>query len=120
MIRLALVLLLMSARLAGAREGVALPTGFDGSYAPEGMPCSAPERIVVKDGTMTGAGWSWTVTDLIEIASAPNRVEATLSTGATGDRATESARITLDTGAYDTALVFDYPDGTRNIWLRCD
>lgn len=118
MIRLALFALALSAPMAFA-DGVALPTGFDGLYAPEGLPCLGTPRIAVGDGMMRGDDWVMTVTDLIEFPGDPNKVEASLAVSFDGRDTTESVVITLSGSGEGAALVFDYPDGTRNIWARC-
>ncbi|NJM83679.1 MAG: hypothetical protein HC844_15525 [Tabrizicola sp.] len=115
---LAPVCLALSAQGARAEEGVAL--GFDGLYAPEGLPCAGSPRIAVRGGIITGDEWSMTVTDLIEFPGEANKVEATIDVSAGGNTWTESAVITLDGEGQDVALIWDYPDGTRNIWQRCD
>jgi hypothetical protein len=118
MIRLALLSLVLSAPAALA-QGVTLPTGFDGLYAPEGMPCSVESRIRVEDGSFIHMDGALTVTDLIEFPGDPNKVEVSLLGSGGGGEWTESAILTLSITDRDTALVWDYPDGTRNIWTRC-
>ena len=75
---LALALFAASATSALAEEGVALPTGFDGTYAAEGLPCGTGQPITVKYGTSYGMEWGMTVTDLIEFPNDPDRVVASL------------------------------------------
>ena len=120
MIRLALFALALTVPAALAREGVALPPGFDGMYAPEGMPCSVEGRIRVENGSFIHMDGALTVTDLIEFPGEPNKVEVTLLGSGGGGEWTESAVVTLSVGERDTALVWDYADGTRNIWTRCE
>ena len=112
--------LLVTPCAALAQDGVALPTGFDGIYASEGMPCGAGARITVADGTIFGADWGMTVTDLVEYPGKPNTVEATLAVSGGGEDWEESAVISLESGGEGPALVLDYPDGSRLIWKRCD
>lgn len=119
MIRLALLSLALSAPAALA-EGISLPPGFDGLYAAEGMPCSTEGRIRVEDGSFIHLDGALTVTDLIEFAGEPNKVEVTLLGSGGGGEWTESAVLTLSVTDRDTALVWDYADGTRNIWTRCE
>lgn len=119
MTRLVLLLLLIPCA-ANAGEGMALPTGFDGIYASEGMTCGSGERITVESGTIIGAEWGMTVTDLIEFPGEPNKVEATLAVSGGGGEWEESAVIRLESGVDGPALVLDYPDGNRSIWKRCD
>jgi hypothetical protein len=120
MIRLALLALALTVPAARAEDGVALPTGFDGLYAPEGMPCSAEGRIRVENGSFIHMDGALTVTDLIEFPGEPNKVEVTLLGSGGGGEWTEAAVLTLSVGERDTALVWDYADGTRNIWTRCE
>jgi hypothetical protein len=120
MIRLALVVFSLSAPVALAEEGVALPPGFDGLYAPEGMPCAGSGRIQVEKGTFIHMDGAMTVTDLIEFPGEPNKVEVTMLGSGGGGEWTESAVITLSVTDRDTALVLDYADGNRSIWLRCE
>ncbi len=101
-------------------QGVDLPLGFDGLYAPEGLPCDGTPRITVKNGTFIGEGWSWTVNDLIEFPGEPNKVDVGLTTRSGGDERTDGVVITLSGDGQGPVLVFDYADGTRNIWRRCD
>ena len=117
MIRLAALVFIMSAAAAQAQEGIALPTGFDGTYAAEGMTCQDTiGRIEVKDGVMVGAEFAITVTDLIEFPGEPDRVSASLLNQGGGGEWEDSAEITRD----DDGLQFAYPDGTGNRWIRCD
>jgi hypothetical protein len=117
MIRLVLAAVVLSAAPARAEEAVALPTGFDGVYATEGLACDGLGRVEVADGVMVGAEFAITVTDLIEVPGEPNKVEATLLNEAGGGSWTDSAVLTL---SEDTqALRFDYPDGTVTVWMRC-
>ncbi|HLQ20469.1 MAG TPA: hypothetical protein VK146_15955 [Tabrizicola sp.] len=118
MIRLALVTLALTAAAAQAQDAVALPTGFDGVYATEGLACDNLGRVEVKDGVMLGAEFAITVTDLIEFAGAPNKVEATLLNQGGGGEWTDSAVITL--AGDGQSLRFDYPDGSVATWTRCD
>ncbi len=120
MIRLAFALFILSARAALAEGGVALPTGFDGTYAAEGQPCGTGEPITVSDGTLFGAEWGMTVTDLIESPNDPDTVEATLLVSGGGDERVESAVIRRESDGKGQVLVIDYPDGTRTIWRRCE
>lgn len=120
MIRLALALFALSVTAALAEGGVALPTGFDGTYAAEGLPCGTGEPITVKDGTMSGMEWGMTVTDLIEYPNDRDTVEATLLVSGGGDEWVESAVIRRESDGQGQVLVFDYPDGTRTIWTRCE
>lgn len=114
---LAFVLAQITPRAALAREGIALPTGFDGFYAVGGMACDGLGRVGVKDGVMVGAEFAITVTDLIEFPGESNRVEATLLNEGGGGSWTDSAVLTLtDDGQ---SLRFDYPDGTATVWTRC-
>jgi hypothetical protein len=120
MIRLALLAIALSAGPALSEPGVALPTGFDGLYAYEGMPCSDDRRIRVEDGTLIFLDGALTVTDLIEFPGAPNKVEVTMLASGGGGEWTEAAVLTLNVGDMGTALVVDYPDGSRSIWQRCE
>jgi hypothetical protein len=114
---LALAALLAAAAPSLAEDGIILPPGFDGLYAPEGLPCEGSPRIAVKDGVMVGEEFAITVTDLIEDPVNPRKVEATLLNQGGGGEWEDSAVLTLaDDGQ---SLMFDYPDGTRNIWQRC-
>lgn len=117
MTRLALALALLTPCVALAQEGLALPTGFDGSYATEGMACEGPGRVEIKDGVMVGAEFAITVTDLIAFPGEPNKVEATLLNEGGGGSWTDSAVLTLSGDGQ--ALRFDYPDGTVTVWTRC-
>lgn len=110
----------LSTGLAQA-EAVSLPLGFDGLYATEGMPCGgAPaQQITVEDGVFTFMDGALSVTDLIEYPGDPNKVEVSLLASGGGEERTESAVITLSTNETGQALVVDYPDGDRSIWLRC-
>jgi hypothetical protein len=119
MIRLAVLSLLLSAPMSLA-EAISLPPGFDGLYAAEGMPCSTEGRIRVEAGSFIHMDGALSVTDLIEFPGDPNKVEVTLLGSGGGGEWTESAVLTLSVGERDTALVWDYPDGTRNIWTRCE
>ena len=118
--RLAFALLALSSTAALAEGGVALPTGFDGIYAAEGMPCGTGEPITVNDGTMYGTEWGMTITDLIEFSNDPDRVEASLLVSGGGEEWEESAVIRRESDAQGQVLVLDYPDGNRIIWRRCD
>lgn len=119
MIRLAILAFVLVAPAAHA-QGVTLPPGFDGLYAPEGMPCSTEGRIRVEDGSFIHMDGALTVTDLIEFPGEANKVEVSLLGSGGGGEWTESAVLTLSVTDRDTALVWDYPDGTRNIWTRCE
>jgi hypothetical protein len=118
MIRQPLAVLVLSAAPALAGDAVALPTGFDGVYATEGLACDNLGRVEVKDGVMVGAEFAITVTDLIEFPGEPNRVEATLLNQGGGGEWTDSAIITLSEHGH--SLRFDYPDGSTALWSRCD
>lgn len=115
--RFALVLAATLAANAAFADAVALPLGFDGDYVPDGAPCDLPNAISVKDGTMVGAEFSISVTDLIEDPTNPRRVEATLLHEAGGEEWTGSAVLTLSDD--ERELNFDYPDGGSTVWLRC-
>lgn len=117
---LAMTLFALSATAALAEGGVALPTGFDGVYASEGMPCGVGERITVKDGTIFGMEWGMTVTDLIEFPGEPDRVEVSLLVSGGGEEWVESAMIRRESDGQGQVLVLDYPDGNRTIWTLCD
>lgn len=116
MIRL-LPLLLIWAPSVAAAEGIALPQGFDGSYAVEGAACDGPGRVEVAQGVMVGAEFAITVTDLIEMAGKANVVEASLLNEAGGGTWQDSAVLTLATDGQ--SLRFDYADGTVVEWTRC-
>ena len=118
--RLAFALFALSATAALAGDGVALPTGFDGTYASEGMPCGTGEPITVKDGTLFGMEWGMSVTDLIEYPNDPDRVEASLLVSGGGEEWVESAVIRRESDGQGQVLVLDYPDGNRSIWTLCD
>ena len=118
MIRLALVALALSAAPSTAQDAVALPTGFDGVYATEGLACDGLARVEVKDGVLVGAEFAITVTDLVEFSGEPNKVEATLLNQGGGGEWTDSAILTLARDG--KSLHFDYPDGTTVEWNRCD
>ena len=118
--RLAFALFTLSATAALAEGGVALPTGFDGIYAAEGMPCGTGEPITVKDGTIFGMEWGMTVTDLIESPADPDRVEASLLVSGGGEEWVESVVIRRESDGQGQVLVLDYPDGNRSIWTLCD
>lgn len=120
MVRLSLCLVILAAPAAQAEEGGALPTGFDGIYAAEGMPCGTGERITVKDGTIFGEEWGMTVTDLIEFPGEPDKVEATLLVSGGGEDQVDSAVIRRESDGTGSVLVLDYPDGNRSIWTRCE
>ncbi|WP_374427061.1 hypothetical protein [Tabrizicola sp.] len=115
MIRIALALAL-SATAAQAEGSVALPSGFDGVYATEGLGCDDLGRVEVGGGVMVGAEFAITVTDLIEFPGEPNKVEATLLNEGGGGSWTDSAVITLA----EDELRFEYPDGSVATWTRCD
>ncbi|MFM7335268.1 MAG: hypothetical protein ACKO2N_22465 [Tabrizicola sp.] len=117
MIRLALAALVLTAASARAEDAVLLPTGFDGVYATQGLGCDDLGRVEVKDGVMVGAEFAITVTDLIEFPGEPNKVEATLLNEGGGGSWTDSAVLSL---AKDGSLQFDYPDGSRVLWSRCE
>lgn len=117
MIRIALALAL-SAAAAQAEEAVALPMGFDGTYATEGSACDGLGRVEVREGVMVGAEFAITVTDLIEFPGEPNKVEATLLNEGGGGSWTDSAVITLAEGGQE--LRFAYPDGSVAVWTRCE
>lgn len=118
MIRLSLVALALSAAAAQAGDAVALPTGFDGVYATEGLDCDNLGRVEVKDGVMVGAEFAITVTDLIEFPGEPNKVEASvLNQGGAGEW-TDSAVIALSADGQE--LRFVYSDGSEAVWSRCD
>ena len=118
--RLAFALFALSATAALAGDGVALPTGFDGTYASEGMPCGTGESITVKDGTIFGTEWGMTITDLIEFSNDPDKVEASLLVSGGGEEWEESAVIRRESDGQGQVLVLDYPDGNRSIWTLCD
>jgi hypothetical protein len=118
MIRLALVALAFTAAPSLAQDAVALPTGFDGVYATEGLACDNLGRVDIKDGVMVGAEFAITVTDLIEFPGEPNKVEATLLNQGGGGEWTDSAVITLAEDGQ--SLRFDYPDGSVATWTRCN
>ena len=132
MIRLAVCVLTLSAPAGLAEDrAVALPTGFDGLYAPEGLPCHGTGRISLRDGVFQGDGWTWTVTDVIEMPGDPDTVDVALKTSRIGGRWTEATEAVVITRSTDgqgpvegpvlgPVLVFDYANGTRNIWKRCD
>lgn len=117
---LAFALFAASATSALAEGGVALPTGFDGVYAAEGLPCGSGQPITVRDGTLSGMEWGMTVTDLIEYPNDPDTVEASLLVNAGGEEWTESAVIRRESDGRGQVLVLDYPDGSRTIWTLCD
>lgn len=103
---------------AALAQGISLPIGFDGVYAPMGHGCGDAGRITVKDGVMTGLDGAMTVTDLIEDPVNPRKVEASLMISGGGAEWEDSAVITLDeTGK---ALRFDHADGSVSVWTRCD
>jgi hypothetical protein len=110
-------LLATSATLAEVRA-VALPTGFEGRYAPEGVACEALAVITIDGGVMVGGEFAITVTDLIEDKDNPRKVEATLFNEGGGGEWTDSAVLTLADD--EQSLQFDYPDGATVTWLRCD
>jgi hypothetical protein len=116
MIRLALLAFVLSAPMAFA-EAVALPTGFDGDYVPDGAPCTALHAIAVQDGTMVGAEFGITVTDLVEHPTDPRQVEVTLLNEAGGGVWTDGAVLRLSEDGQE--LTFAYADGSEVIWLRC-
>lgn len=115
--RYALLLAMTLAASAAGAEGVALPLGFDGDYVPDGAPCDPRNAISVNDGSMVGAEFAITVTDLIEDPVEPNRVEASLLHSAGGEEWIESAVIILSEDGRE--LTFEYPDGQSMVWLRC-
>ncbi len=117
MTRPALVVLLLLAASPLCAEGILLPPGFDGLYAPEGMACTGFSAISVEAGVMTGSEFAITVTDLVEFPGEPNRVEATMLNEGGGGDWEDSAILTLS--ADGTTLRFDYPDGTSVVWSRC-
>lgn len=117
MIRIILALAL-SATAAQAEEAVALPSGFDGVYATEGLGCDDLGRVEVRSGVMVGAEFAITVTDLVEFPGQPNRVEATLLNEGVGGSWTDSAVITLSDDGQE--LRFTYPDGSTAVWRRCE
>lgn len=120
MTRFACLAILLCTAPARAEEGVALPAGFDGIYSGEGVPCGAGERITVKDGTIFGAEWGMTITDLIEFPGEPDRVEASLLVSGGGGEWEDSAMIRRESDGQGQVLVLDYPDGSRTIWKLCD
>ena len=102
---------------ARAQEAVALPDGFDGTYAVEGMTCrNAIGRVSLSDGVMVGAEFAITVTDLVEFPGEPDRISATLWNEGGGGAWEDSAEIVRLTDG----LQFTYPDGSRVVWPRCD
>lgn len=118
MIRIVLAALALSAVDARAEDGIALPAGFDGVYATEGLSCGDLGRVEVKDGVMVGAEFAITVTDLVEFPGEPNKVEASLLNQGGGGEWEDSAVLTL--AGDGTTLRFDYPDGSSVVWTRCE
>lgn len=116
MIRLLLALMTLASP-AIADEGVALPAGFDGVYATEGLVCDSLGRVEIRDGAMVGAEFAMTVTDLIEVPGDPNKVEVSLSIAGGGGEWTDSAVLTLSGDGQ--SLRFDYPDSSTVMWSRC-
>jgi hypothetical protein len=114
---LALAMALAASTPALAEEGILLPPGFDGTYAPEGMACEGLARIEVKDGVMVGGEFAITVTDIVEHPTDPRKVEASLLNSAGGEEWVDSAALTLTEDGQ--SLRFDYPDGGSVVWVRC-
>lgn len=98
-----------------AEEGVSPGPGVDGVYAPDGMTCDSLGRIEVSGGSIVGAEFAITITDILELPGEPNTVEVSLLNQAGGGEWTESARLTIA----DQSLQFDYPDGSVVVWNRC-
>ncbi len=73
--RAALAAILAVGATAAVAEGVALPAGFDGEYAPEGVTCNSNLTITVENGEMVGGDGAMTVTDLIEDPVNPRKVK---------------------------------------------
>jgi hypothetical protein len=125
MIRLAPAALISSAVFLSAHaahaDAVSLPPGFDGLYATEGTPCGGAlsQQITVEDGVILFMDGAMSVTDLIEFPGEPNKVEVSLLASGGGGEWTESAVIELSSNETGQALVVDYPDGNRSIWVRC-
>ena len=117
MLRLPLVLLLSSAMPLLA-EGVALPEGFAGLYAPEGIACGSDLTIRVEGGAMIGGDGAMVVSDLIELPGTPKRVDVTLIVSGGGEDWTEQAVITRAEDGQSLHLRF--ADGMENRWTRCD
>jgi len=111
-----LAALLPSAVLA--QRTIDLGPAFSGTYAPEGMACAGLALIEVQGGTMVGAEFAISVTDIIEFPGEPNRIEASLFNQAGGGEWEDSAILTLAEDGQ--SLRFDYPDGTTAVWVRCD
>jgi hypothetical protein len=113
-----LLALSLGATASPAVSQVALPTGFDGLYVPDGETCGSASQITVKDGNFIMMDGAMTVTDLIEDPVNPRRVDASLALSGGGADWTDSAVITLaDDGQ---SLHFAYADGTEVVWARCD
>ncbi len=116
MIRLAALALMLAPAALHAAEPVTLPTGFDGSYAVEGLTCADDVgRVDVRNGVMTGAEFAITVTDLVEYPGEPDRISATLWNEGGGGAWEDSAEIRR----LADGLEFSYPDGSRVLWARC-
>jgi hypothetical protein len=102
---------------AQAQDGVALPTGFDGTYAVEGMTCEDDlGRVTVTDGVMVGAEFAITVTELVEYPGEPDRILASLLNQGGGGEWDDSAELLRQ----ESGLQFTYPDGSRVLWSRCE
>lgn len=115
--RLPLAALLACVTTAALAQGVDLPLGFDGRYAPEGVACEGLMVITVEDGIMAGGDFGIIVTDLVEDPVNPRRVEASLLSQGGGEEWADSAVLTLAEDGQ--SLRFDYADGTGITWLRC-
>jgi hypothetical protein len=113
---LCLAALLPSAALA--QRTIDLGPAFNGTYAPEGMACEGLALIEVQGGTMVGAEFAISITDIIEFPGEANRIEASLLNQGGGGEWEDSAILTLAEDGQ--SLRFDYPDGSRVIWTRCN
>lgn len=109
------VVALIAAGPVLAEEGVSPGPGVDGSYAPEGMACDGLGRIEVSGGSIVGAEFAITITDIVELPGEPNKVEVSLLNQGGGGEWVDSAMLTIS----EDALQFDYPDGSVVVWNRC-
>lgn len=115
--RLSLLTLLCLAAGPALAGGVSMPPQFDGTYAPEGVPCDSALVLQVAGDTILGGDGAMEVTDLIEVPGDPNTVEVSLIVSGGGGSWAESAVMTLAGDGQSLRLV--YPDGGEVTWARC-
>jgi hypothetical protein len=117
-LRCQLVLVLAAVAGPALAQGISLPPGFDGRYAPMGESCDGVYAITVAGGVITVMDGAMVVMDLVEQPGRADQVVVTLDVSIADYQATETAVLTLVERGQE--LHIDYPDGTSERWRRCN